>query len=82
MLGFILALVLLVGGVWLLHEDKAVSGLLIIAIALSSILGTAWYGKKTTLEELRQKLRELEGTPPPQPPAPVASTPPAPRPSN
>jgi hypothetical protein len=77
LLGFILALVLLVGGVWLIHEDKAVSGLLTVAIAIGGVIGTAWYGKKSTLEELRQKLKELEGPSesPPQPPPPSTPAP-------
>ena len=52
---FTLALVALVGGVWLIHQGKDAEGLTAIIGALAGLVGVFVYGRRKDAEERRQK---------------------------
>lgn len=73
-IGGALAFVIILGGLGLAFWDKPVTGLTVIAAAVVSILGVAWYGKKSQREELEAKAKALEATIPQVRPGPQTGT--------
>lgn len=58
-----LALVAILGGVWLIDQGKDASGMGTIIVALVSLAGTFVYGRHKDAEERRQKRADFASSP-------------------
>jgi uncharacterized membrane protein len=65
---FILALVVIVGGVYLLAMGKSVQGFSAIILAVGSLAGALIYGRTEQRKERSRKLQSLPSQPKPSPP--------------
>jgi uncharacterized membrane protein len=58
-LGFVVAMTVVVGGIWLVHEGKSVAGLTAVITALASLVGVFLYSKREQQRELARKTAAL-----------------------
>jgi uncharacterized membrane protein len=61
--GFIIILIVVVGGMYLIHEGKSVQGLVAILGALTSVLAVFLYGKVEQKKELARKASQFPQKP-------------------
>jgi uncharacterized membrane protein len=58
-LGFIVAMTVVIGGMYLVHEGKSVEGMAAILTALASLVGVFLYSKREQQKELEKKTEAL-----------------------
>jgi uncharacterized membrane protein len=58
-LGFIVAMTVVIGGMYLVHEGKGVEGMAAILTALASLVGVFVYSKREQQKELEKKTEAL-----------------------
>jgi flagellar motor component MotA len=58
-LGFIVAMTVVLGGMWLVHDGKSVAGLASILTALASLVGVFVYSKYEQQKDLAKKTEAL-----------------------
>ena len=58
-LGFIVAMTVVIGGMYLVHEGKSVEGMAAILTALASLVGVFLYSKREQQKELDKKTEAL-----------------------
>jgi len=58
-LGFVVAITVVLGGMWLVHEGKSGSGLAAILTALASLVGVFVWSKHEQKKELAKKSEAL-----------------------
>ena len=63
-LGFMIAMVVVLGGMWLIHEGKSLTGFAVTLTALVSLVGVFVYAKREERKDLARKSEAL--VPPPQ----------------
>ena len=61
-LGFIVAMTVVIGGTWLVHEGKSGQGLAAILASLVSLVGVFVYSKREQQKDLAQKTQALAST--------------------
>jgi len=57
--GFIIAMTVVIGGIWLISKSKDVMGISSIVAALVSLAGVFIYGKKSQAKEIAAKTAAL-----------------------
>jgi flagellar motor component MotA len=63
-LGFIVAMTVVIGGMYLVHEGKSAAGLSAILTALASLVGVFLYSKREQQKDLANKTEALAATTP------------------
>jgi hypothetical protein len=58
-LGFVVAMTVIVGGTWLVHDGKSGEGLAAILTALATLVGTFIYSKREQQRDLAKKTEAL-----------------------
>jgi uncharacterized membrane protein len=58
-LGFIVAMTVVLGGMWLVHDGKSVAGLASILTALASLVGVFLYSKHEQQKDLAKKTEAI-----------------------
>jgi len=58
-LGFIVAMTVVLGGMWLVHDGKSIAGLASILTALASLVGVFLYSKHEQQKDLEKKTEAL-----------------------
>jgi uncharacterized membrane protein len=63
-LGFIVAMAVVLGGMWLIHEGKSTAGLATTLTALASLVGVFVWSKHEQQKDLQKKSEALIPRPP------------------
>jgi len=74
--GFILAVILAIGGIWLVSEGKELTGLIVLVGEIAALVGAFLFGQRRRQRELDERKKALEEGPAEsiQPPSDLSET--------